>query len=244
MGVKKKYCSEYRTSFKSKYPCFTKVYEQNLGYRIERRSVEHFHHAEPFLWDTESSGTDSDQTNCAGVANPHSLPLHIYKHEKYNKAYRDHLEKLKQKFESSLKVTTPQNNVQDKAVMTTSHNLRQEQTQTNSAELAVRDKIERDGSHDRHRNGGDDRERMSSTSSLDREEPSHSGRRTISMLFHCFYGNCYDAGQVWGHIHLYLKVFKYFFQVFVFELIIKKSICMYLNTFIKYLIFQIHFQIH
>lgn len=178
MGVKKKFSSEYKTSYKSKYPCFTKLYQQNLGYRIQRRSVEHFHHVEPFLWDTDSSENDSDNSSCTDIlkrSKPASLPPHIYKHEKYNKAYKDQLEKLKQKFESNLKVTTPANNVQDKGVMTASLSLQQDVEDADSSpESKHRDRSDEDRKDDRFEN--DETEQEQVANNVNKEEPSNGGK--------------------------------------------------------------------
>ena len=192
MGVKKKFTSEYKTSYKSKYPCFTKLYQQNLGYRIQRRSIEHFHHIEPFLWDTESSENDSDNSNCADVlkqSKPANIPPHVYKHEKYNKAYQDQLEKLKQKFESNLKVTTPTNNVQDKGVMTSSQYLQKdaEDAETSSQESGHRDKAQVEKKEDRSENGEAEQEQIANN--INEEEPSNGGKTITNILLYCSYFN-------------------------------------------------------
>ena len=181
MGVKNKFSSEYKTSFRSKYPCFTKLYEQNLGYRIQRRSTEHFHHVEPFLWDTDSSENDSDHSNCSELlklSKPASLPPHVYKHEKYNKAYRDQLEKLKKKFESNLKVTTPSNNVQDKGVMTSSRSLQQEEETAKNTQRPQ--ETEQEGRCERSQSYEDVQENTSAN--LNRGETSNGGMIIMNTL--------------------------------------------------------------
>jgi hypothetical protein len=109
MGVKNRISSEYQRSFKSKYPCFTTAYERNVDYRIQRRSTEHFHQVEPFLWDSDSSENSSELGGCdQGNKVPRrivTVPTHIHKHEKYNKAYRDHLKNLTAQLENNLRVT-------------------------------------------------------------------------------------------------------------------------------------------
>ena len=56
-----------------------------------------------------------------------------------------------------------------------------------------------------------------------------------------------DDTQTWGHIqkYLYLKVFKYFFSsicICIWAFQNEKYLYLYLNTFKKYLIFQIQFK--
>ena len=61
-----------------------------MQYRFVRRSVEHNHHSDAFVWD-EREWWDSDSVFSAGARPVSGVPLHKYKHEKFNEAYRDRL---------------------------------------------------------------------------------------------------------------------------------------------------------
>ena len=70
--------------------------------------MEHNHHADAFVWD-EREWWESDSVASAGVRPRSGIPLHKYKHEKFNEAYRDRLAQYQREKRRNKEKRTEQN---------------------------------------------------------------------------------------------------------------------------------------
>ena len=81
--------------FRPRWDKHAPAYDDNVEYRFVRRSVEHNHHSDAFVWD-ENEWWESDSVFSAGARPLSGVPLHKYKHEKFNLAYHDRLTQYQQ----------------------------------------------------------------------------------------------------------------------------------------------------
>jgi hypothetical protein len=74
--------SEYNRAFKLKQDCVAQIYEENLGFRLNRGHVQKSHDNNPFIWETDSDTSSQEDSR------PPSVPVHIFKHEKFIQSYK------------------------------------------------------------------------------------------------------------------------------------------------------------
>ena len=88
--------TEYRRAFKAgEVNELRQSWEGNLGYRQVRRQTEHWHH--PLEWEDAEVWGDDNGSVCSTSRRPASVPLHKYKHDMFNQAYRERLQKQGQR---------------------------------------------------------------------------------------------------------------------------------------------------
>ncbi len=80
---------------RSRWPEYAKTYEGSVEYTNLRRSLEHQHSTDAFIWD-EVEWWEGDSVTSAGVRPRSGVPVHRYKHEKFNQWYDDRLQEFKQ----------------------------------------------------------------------------------------------------------------------------------------------------
>lgn len=79
--------SEYRRSYKeSKFNSSSKIYEDNLDFRLCRRQADFNHNVDVFTWNEPS--WDSESSSSGEIQRPASVPIHKLKHEKLNETYK------------------------------------------------------------------------------------------------------------------------------------------------------------
>ncbi len=81
--------------YRSRWDQYTNAYDQNVEYRYGRRSAEHNHLADAFVWD-EREWWDADSVLSAGARPLTGVPVHKYKHDKFRQAYHDRVAQYEQ----------------------------------------------------------------------------------------------------------------------------------------------------
>lgn len=71
--------TEYQREFKPRRDNF---FVPNFDYRLQRRQVEHAHHADAFIWEETTDESEEE------MARPASAPVHKIKHDRLNQAYQ------------------------------------------------------------------------------------------------------------------------------------------------------------
>ncbi len=103
---------------RSRWPEHAESYEGSVGYRDMRRSLEHQHSSDAFIWD-EVEWWEGDSVNSVAVRPCSGIPLHRYKHQKFNQWYDDRLREFKQLRELQKKKQQEKTSVKPPVVKTT-----------------------------------------------------------------------------------------------------------------------------
>ena len=82
--------SEYGRAFRANLSIYAPLHASNVEIRTCRRSKEHGHNRDSFIWDDTASEASSGSIQAINETKPRPLsaPLHKYKHEKFNELYR------------------------------------------------------------------------------------------------------------------------------------------------------------